>query len=126
MRFITLLKTPDLSALGPPPPALFAALGALGGEATAAGVMLDTAGLAPAETATNVRLSGGEVTVTEGPAADAKEPVVAYAIYQVSSKEEVVEWVNRFTDCHKQHWPGWEGETEIRQLFGPEDMPSFQ
>jgi hypothetical protein len=22
---------------------------------------------------------------------------------------------------HKKFWPGWEGETEVRQLVGPED-----
>jgi len=26
-------------------------------------------------------------------------------------------------ELHKIHWPGWEGETEIRQIFGPEDFP---
>jgi hypothetical protein len=24
-------------------------------------------------------------------------------------------------ELHRKHWPGWEGETEIRQIFGPED-----
>jgi hypothetical protein len=27
-------------------------------------------------------------------------------------------------ELHKDHWPGWEGETEIRQIFGPEDFRS--
>jgi hypothetical protein len=27
-------------------------------------------------------------------------------------------------ELHKQYWPGWEGETEIRQIFGPEDISS--
>jgi len=26
-------------------------------------------------------------------------------------------------ELHKKSWPGWEGETEIRQIFGPEDFP---
>jgi hypothetical protein len=25
-------------------------------------------------------------------------------------------------ELHKKHWPGWEGETEVRQIFGPEDF----
>jgi hypothetical protein len=29
----------------------------------------------------------------------------------------------QFMELHKQHWPGWEGETEVRQMFGPDDMP---
>jgi len=28
----------------------------------------------------------------------------------------------RFMELHKKHWPGWEGETEIRQIFGPEEF----
>jgi len=26
----------------------------------------------------------------------------------------------RFLDLHRRTWPGWEGESEIRQVFGPE------
>jgi hypothetical protein len=25
-------------------------------------------------------------------------------------------------ELHKKHWPGWEGETEIREMYGPEDL----
>jgi hypothetical protein len=25
-------------------------------------------------------------------------------------------------ELHKKHWPGWEGETEIRPMLGPEDF----
>jgi hypothetical protein len=25
-------------------------------------------------------------------------------------------------ELHKKHWPGWEGETEVRQMFSPEDF----
>jgi len=25
-------------------------------------------------------------------------------------------------ELHKKHWPGWEGETEIRQIFSQEDF----
>ncbi|MGI9070430.1 MAG: hypothetical protein ACR2JB_03640 [Bryobacteraceae bacterium] len=28
----------------------------------------------------------------------------------------------RFMELHKEHLPGWEGENEIRQVFGPEDF----
>jgi hypothetical protein len=36
----------------------------------------------------------------------------------VQSKEEAVEVTRRFLDLHREHWPGWEGEVEIRQIFG--------
>jgi hypothetical protein len=25
-------------------------------------------------------------------------------------------------ELHRKYWPEWEGETEIRQIFGPEDF----
>jgi len=25
-------------------------------------------------------------------------------------------------ELHKKYWPGWEGETEVRQVFGPEEF----
>jgi hypothetical protein len=39
------------------------------------------------------------------------------------SKEEAIKGAVQFMELHKQHWPGWEGETEVRQMFGPDDMP---
>jgi hypothetical protein len=29
----------------------------------------------------------------------------------------------RFMELLKKQWPDWEGETEIRQIFGPETFP---
>ena len=40
-----------------------------------------------------------------------------------NSKEEAIEGARRFMELHRKHWLGWEGETEIRQVFGPEDFP---
>jgi hypothetical protein len=25
-------------------------------------------------------------------------------------------------ELHKKYWPGWEGETEIREMYGPNDV----
>jgi hypothetical protein len=38
----------------------------------------------------------------------------------LKSKEEAIEGAVRFMELHKKHWPGWEGETEVRQIFGPQ------
>jgi hypothetical protein len=32
-------------------------------------------------------------------------------------------WATRFMEIHREHWPGWEGEAEVRQIFGPSDFP---
>ena len=120
MRYITLLtatSTPD----GLPPGELMAAIAQLGEQATQAGVLLDTAGLAPSAAGAMIVLSEGEISVTDGPFTEAKE-LVSYAIYQVASKEEAVEWSRRFLDVHVVHWPGWEGEVQVLKVLGPEDF----
>lgn len=122
MRYMTLLKTKEDSAAGAPPTELFEGIMKLGEEATHAGVLLDTGGLAPTAMGSRVRLSGGKLSVTDGPFTEAKEVVASYALYDVKSKEEVIEWASRFMQLHKDLWKGWEGETEIRKVFGPEDF----
>jgi hypothetical protein len=117
MRFIAVLRASE--DLGFPPPELHEGMAALGEEAGKAGVLVDTAGLLPIATATRVTVAGGELTVTDGPYDD-PAPLAAYAIYDVASRDEVVEWTKRFMDLHRTTWPGWEGESEIRQVFGPE------
>jgi len=120
MRYLMLLTgdQPDT----PPPPELMEAIMTLGQEATGAGAMLDTAGLAPsASGGTRVTLSGGRLSVTDGPFTEAKE-MISYALYEVRSREEAVEWASRFLALHRDLWPGWEGTTELRRVFGPEDF----
>jgi hypothetical protein len=99
-----------------PPPALLQAIGKLADEATKAGVFVETAGLAPTAAGTRVRLSKGKISVTDGPFTEAKEVVGGYAIFDVGSKEEVLEWTRRFMELHRQHWPNWEGVTEVREM----------
>jgi hypothetical protein len=119
MRYMILLKGTQPAT--PPPPELMDAIMKLGAEATAAGALLDTAGLAPSVAGARVRLSGGTVSVTDGPFAEAKE-TISYALYQVRSKEEAVEWASRFIKLHRDLWEGWEGEADVLKLFGPEDF----
>ncbi len=48
--------------------------------------------------------------------------MISYALYQVRSKEEAVEWAYRFMRLHRDLWAGWEGEADVLQVFGPEDF----
>jgi hypothetical protein len=84
--------------------------------------MLDTGGLAPTAQSTRVRLSKGQISVIDGPFTEAKEVVGGYAQFEFKSKQEAIDAAVVFIGLHKKHWPGWEGETEIRQIFGPEDF----
>jgi len=116
MRFMSIVKSPETYRFGPPPQALMEAIGKLGEEATKAGVMVETGGLLPPAMGATVRLAGGKLTITDGPFSEAKEVIGGYAIFLVETKPEAIEWARRFMELHKQHWPGWEGETELRQL----------
>jgi hypothetical protein len=121
MRFMMLVKSAENS--GPPPRELMDAMAKLAEEAVKAGTMLDTGGLSPTALSTRVRLSRGKITTTDGPFTEAKEVIGGYAVFELKSKEEAIEATLNFMELHKKHWPGWEGETEIRQIFGPEDFP---
>jgi len=119
MRYLVILKAD--AAPTNPPPELMEAIMRLGAEATSAGALLDTAGLAPSAAGARVELTGGSITVTDGPLAEAKE-LISYALYDVRSKEEAVEWSNRFLALHRDLWPGWEGQADVLKVFGPEDF----
>lgn len=121
MRYLILLRAEQPP--GPPPPGLMEAIMALGEEATRAGALLDTAGLAPSAAGTRVTLRAGALSVTDGPFTESKE-FISYALYDVRSKEEAVEWANRFLALHRDRWPGWEGDADVLKVFGPEDIPS--
>ncbi len=120
MKFMMIVKSAERS--GPPPQELMEAIGKLSEEAAKAGTMLGSGGLGPTALGARVRLSGGKVTVTDGPFTEAKEIVGGYAQFELNSKQEAIDGAIKFMELHKKHWPGWEGETEIRQMFGPEDF----
>jgi hypothetical protein len=80
-------------------------------EAGRAGVLLAAEGCMPSALGARVRLADGKVTVTDGPFAEAKEVVGGFALLEVGSREEAVEWTVRFLAV------AGDGETEIRQLY---------
>ena len=112
MRFMTLVKSPEGQ---PPPPALFQAIAELGKQAGKK--LIWTGGLTGTKDGALVRLQNGKIRVTDGPFSEAKEVVGGFAVYEVDSKEEAVEWCRKFVEVHQKHWPAWNGEVELRQLF---------
>ena len=71
----------------------------------------------PSAMGARVRLSKGKLTVSDEPFTEGKELVGAYALYDIKSKQEAIQRASRFPQLYKQHWPDWEGEVEIRQIF---------
>ena len=120
MKFMTMVKSTENNRLGRPPQALMDGIMQLGEEAAKAGVFVEMGGLMPSAAGATLRLTGGEITVKDGPFAEAREVIGGYAVYDTASKAEAVAWATRFLDLHKKHWPGWEGEVEVRQIMeGP-------
>src|SRR5262245_41423492 len=124
MRFMLIARaTKDSEAGVPPDPRLMAAIGKFAEEMTKAGVMLEMGGLAPSSKGARLRLSGGKVTVTDGPFAEAKELIGGYAIVQVKSKEEAVELARRFLMIHAEVLgPSYVAESEVRLFLEPSDF----
>jgi hypothetical protein len=121
MRFMTMVKSVENS--GRPPQALMDAIAKLAEEGTRAGTLVETGGLLPTAMGARVRVSGGKLTVIDGPYAESKEVIGGYAVYDVKSMEEAVQLGTQFMEMHQKHWPGWEGECEIRQIY---DAAAFQ
>jgi hypothetical protein len=115
-----IVKHPENS--GRPPEELMDAIAKIGEEAVKAGTMVANGGLAPTAESTRVRLSRGQLTTLDGPLTEAKEVVGGFAIFDLNSKKEAIEGALQFMGLHKKHWPGWEGELEIRQIVSSEDF----
>ncbi|MBZ5576057.1 MAG: YciI family protein [Acidobacteriia bacterium] len=123
MRFILMSTSNENKKVAPPTPELMAALGKLTEEMTKEGKLISTGGLMPSARGARLHLSGGRVTVTDGPFTEAKEMIGGYAIVQVNSKEEAIELGKRFLKIHADILgPSYETESEIRQMFDPSDF----
>ncbi len=114
MRYLSLVKAP--TGQGPAPQALMDAMGKLMADAFADGSLVSTGGLAPAAAMTRVRLSGGKVTVLDGPYTEAKEVIGGYAMLESATLEGAIKSAREFLQIHADNWPGWVGECEIRQI----------
>ena len=116
MRFMVIVKANEDSENGVmPTEAELAEMGAYNEELVKAGVMLAGEGLHPSSKGARVRFDkDGGSTVIDGPFAETKELVAGFWILEVSSREEVLEWVRKA--------PFRDGEVEVRQVFSAEDF----
>jgi hypothetical protein len=101
---------------------MMTAMGNLIGDMTAAGVLISTEGCLPTSKGLRLRITDGRFTVTDGPFTEAKEVIGGFALIQVETREEAIEWGKRFLAVVG------EGESEIRQIAegpdcGPEVTP---
>ncbi len=67
-----------------------------------------------------VHAAGGKITVVDGPFAETKVLIAGYAILEVNSKQEAIEQAVKLLQVHIDVLgPSYEGECEVRQIFGP-------
>ena len=122
MRFMVIVKANKDSEAGVlPSKEMLTEMGEYNEELVKAGVMLAGEGLQASSKGARVRFAGDKRTVIDGPFTEAKELVAGYTLIQVKSREEAMEWSQRFPkplveDC----------EIEVRQLFELEDFGQFE
>lgn len=115
MRYMMIVKHAENQ--GPPPQALMDAIARLSEEAQKSGSFLGAGGLAGTAQGARIRLAGGKLNVIDGPFAETKEIIGGFAQFEMASKEEAVASAVQFMELHKKYWPGWEGETEVREML---------
>ena len=118
MRFMVMHKSNEQNEAGVPPSTeLIEKMGQLMEETAKAGVLLAAEGVHASSKGARIRFSGGKRTVIDGPFAEAKELIAGFAIIEVNSKEEAIEWATRFANVIG------DVEIEIRQVVEASDFP---
>jgi len=111
MKYMALWR-PTKEPVGAPKPEEMAAMGKLIEEMMKEGVLIATDGLQSSASGAIVRQTNGKITVTDGPFAETKELVAGYAIFNVKSKEQMIELTKRFLKV-----VAFDGVSEIRQMY---------
>jgi hypothetical protein len=116
MKFLMLIKLAESHRSQTIPQSLMDAMGEFVSAHMKSGVLTDTAGLKPTADGFRIRLSRGQLGTTDGPFTETKEVIGGYALVDVPSKKDALEFARQFMDLHRTHWREFEGECEVRPL----------
>jgi hypothetical protein len=119
MKYLSFIRHSEKYREIPPPPALMEAMGELVERSRKEGTLVDTGGLLPSKDGMRVRLANGRITATDGPFTESKEVIGGWAILKAETKADALRVASEFLDLHRKHWPGFEGECEVRPMFEP-------
>jgi len=114
MRYFSIIRANENQ--GRPPQALMDAMDVYVAKTLGNGTVVSTGGLAPSAAGVRIRIKSGGITITDGPFAETKEVIGGYAVLAGESREDVIRSTKEFMQLHLDHWPGWEGECELREL----------
>ncbi len=101
---------------GVPPESLMKAMDQYVARTLQDGTVVSTGGLAPSAAGIRIRIQAGRIITTDGPFAESKEVIGGYAVIAARTREEAIRSTTEFMQLHVDHWPGWEGECELREL----------
>jgi hypothetical protein len=118
MRYMYIVSS---ASAAPPSPELLEKMNELAEREAAAGTLVSMGGLLPLETGARVRLTGGKVSVIDGPFAEAKEIIGGFAIFDYETRERAIASAVEFMEVHAKYAAGWEGVCEMRPLAEPHD-----
>lgn len=94
-QYLLSVYHPDVSESAPPPAdidQIMADVNAVNDELRAAGAWVFAGGLHPSSTATVLRLTGGEVMVSDGPFLEAKEHIGGIWVIKAADLDEALAW----------------------------------
>lgn len=112
MRFMIMFKADADTEADAPACIALPEMGRFIEELRDRGVLLGTEGLKPSGyNGARLHRTGGRITVTDGPFAEAKELVAGFVLVEVPSREAAVELAGRFLEVAGQ------GSAEVREAF---------
>jgi hypothetical protein len=100
----------------PPTPETMAAIGRFTEEMIKSGVVLMTGGLVRPNHGTQLKLTSGKFTITDGPFPETKELIDGFALVRAASKQEALEMSKRFMSI------AGDGDGEILQVFDAAEL----
>lgn len=116
MKYLSFVRSSEKLRQAQPPAAMMEAMGKLVEKFTKEGALVDTGGLAPSRDGFRMRLANGKLTTTDGPFTETKEIIGGWAILEADSKAEILRLTTEFMELHREYWPEFEGECEVRPI----------
>jgi hypothetical protein len=110
MRFLTYTLGDESAPQPEPRPEMFEAMDKFLEEATTAGVLVATDGLAPTAMGAKVTLKDDAFSVVDGPFTETKELIGGWALLECRDLAEAVEWTKRALNALG------EGEVRVRPM----------
>ncbi|HEU4617222.1 MAG TPA: YciI family protein [Gammaproteobacteria bacterium] len=117
MRFMIVVKSaPASRARAAPGDVLLGTFADYRDALAKAGVLLDGSALEPSSAGSRVVFDGEKRRVVEGAPDESKEVIAGYALIQVKTREEALEWARRFPSPAAA---GGNAEIEVLEIVEP-------